>query len=87
MFSDGTPFDEATASANQRGYLEDHLHHSIAAIEAQTVHLAAIGSGQGVTRYYRNALVLQRADQVSAVLFEQLADLLTRSGWQRGTYE
>lgn len=78
VFSDGTPFDEATASANGRGYLEDHLHHSIAQIEARAVHLAAIGSSQGVTRYYRNGLVLQRAEQVSAVLFEQLADLLIR---------
>ncbi len=78
VLSDGTPFDEATASANGRGYLENHLHHSIAQIEARAVHLAAIGSGQGVTRYYRNALVLQRAEQVSAALFEKLADLLIR---------
>jgi len=77
VFSDGTPFDEATAFANGRGYLEDHLHHSIAQIEASAINLAAIGSGQGVTRYYRNALVLQRYEQVSTTLFEQLANLLT----------
>ncbi|MBD9415025.1 hypothetical protein IB234_10685 [Pseudomonas sp. PDM16] len=78
VFSDGIPFDEATASANGRGYLEDHLHHTIARIAAGAIHLVAIGSGQGITRYYRHALVLKRVDQVSAVLFEHLADLLTR---------
>ena len=78
VFSDGMPFDEATAAANGRGYLEDHLHHSAAAIQAHGIHLAAIGSGQGITRYYRHALVLRQAEQVSALLFEHLADLLTR---------
>jgi cobaltochelatase CobT len=87
VLSDGIPFDEATAHANGRCYLEDHLHHSIAQIEASAVHLAAIGSGQGVTRYYRRALVLKQANQVSALLFEQLADLLTRPGQSKGALE
>lgn len=78
IFSDGTPFDEATASANGRNYLEDHLHQVVACIEAHAVHLAAIGMGQGLTRYYPKALVLKRADQVNEMLFEHLADLLSR---------
>lgn len=80
VFSDGNPYDEATVSANGRSYLENHLHNTVTRIEAGAVHLAAIGVGQGVTRYYRNALVLQHAEQVGEVLFEHLGGLLTRPG-------
>ena len=77
VLSDGAPYDEASATANGRGFLEDHLHAVIAALEASPIQLAAIGAGQTAGRYYHHALTLQRPADVAAVLLEHLGDLLT----------
>jgi cobaltochelatase CobT len=78
VFSDGCPYDEATVSVHGRAFLEDHLRTVIARIEASPIHLAAIGSGQDVGRFYRRALTLRGSDNVSQVLFSHLADLLSQ---------
>lgn len=78
VFSDGCPFDEATVDQHGRQYLETHLRTVIAAIEASPIHLAAIGGGQDVGRFYRHALTLRQPDEVGQTLFAHLADLLTR---------
>ena len=77
VLSDGAPFDGATAQANGRAYLEQHLRQVIARIEAGPVHLLAIGTGQDVSRFYRHACVVRQPGQVPDVLFEQLGELLT----------
>lgn len=78
VFCDGCPFDEATVEQHGRQYLETHLRTVIAAIEASPIHLAAIGGGQDVGRFYRHALTLRHPDEVGQALFAHLADLLTR---------
>lgn len=80
VFSDGTPHDEATVRHNGRALLENHLRSVIQAIEASPIDLAAIGTGQGVGRFYRTALTLDRPEDVDRMLFDHLADLLVRSG-------
>lgn len=77
VLCDGAPYDEATVSANGRRFLEDHLHAVIAALDASPIQLAAIGAAHTVVRYYRQALIVDRADHVAAILFEHLGDLLT----------
>lgn len=79
VLCDGAPFDEATVAANGRRFLEDHLRAVIAALETSPIHLAAIGAGQTVGRYYRHALTLRRPDEVAEVLFDHLGDLLTQA--------
>lgn len=77
VLSDGAPYDRATADANGRGYLADHLRQVIAKVEASPVQLLAIGTGQDVSRYYRHACVVRQPEQVPEVLFKQLGELLT----------
>lgn len=80
VLCDGAPYDEDTAGANGREYLENHLRAVIAEIEASPIHLLAIGTGQEVGRFYRQALTVRKPDAVAEVLFERLGDLLTRPG-------
>jgi cobaltochelatase CobT len=77
VLCDGAPYDEASAAANGRRFLEDHLHAVIAALEASPIQLAAIGTGQMVGRYYQHALTLHRPAEVAAVLLGHLGDLLS----------
>lgn len=77
VLSDGAPFDSATAAANGRGFLEQHLRQVIARVEAGPVRLLAIGTGQDVSRFYRHACVVRQPEQVPDVMFEQLGALLT----------
>ena len=77
VLSDGAPFDAATAHANGRAWLEDHLRQVIARIEDGAIHLLAIGTGQDVGRFYRHACVVRQPAQVPEVMFEQLGQLLT----------
>jgi cobaltochelatase CobT len=79
VLSDGAPYDEATAAANGRRFLEDHLRAVIAALEGSPIRLTAIGAGQSVGRYYGRALTLHRPEEVATVLFDHLGDLLTRT--------
>jgi len=76
VLSDGAPCDAATGQAQGRGYLEDHLRAVIARIEAGPIQLVAIGAGQDVGRFYRQAITLRQAEAVPALLFDGLARLL-----------
>lgn len=78
VLSDGSPYDEATASANGREYLENHLRAVITGIETSPIQLVAIGTGQDVGRFYRQAVTVRRPEAVAEVLFERLGDLLTQ---------
>jgi len=80
VLSDGSPYDAATANANGRQYLENHLRAVIAEIEPSPIQLVAIGTGQEVGRFYRRAVTVRRAEAVAEVLFDCLGDLLTRPG-------
>lgn len=76
VLSDGSPYDEATASAHGREFLENHLRAVIAGIESSPIQLVAIGTGQEVGRFYRQAVTVRRPEAVAEVLFERLGDLL-----------
>ena len=77
VLSDGAPYDKATAQANGREFLEQHLRRIIQEVERSPISLAAIGTGQDVARFYRQALTVRRPEAVAASLFEQLGELLT----------
>lgn len=77
VLSDGAPFDAATAQANGRAYLEEHLRQVIARIEAGPLQLLAIGTGRDAGRFYRHACTVRDARQVPEVMLQQLGDLLT----------
>ncbi|WP_439496280.1 cobaltochelatase subunit CobT [Bosea sp. (in: a-proteobacteria)] len=81
VISDGAPVDDSTLSVNAGNYLERHLRHIIAEIEARSpVELIAIGIGHDVTRYYRRAVTIVDAEELGGVMTEKLAELFEEDG-------
>ena len=63
VISDGAPVDDSTLSANREDYLDNHLRQIILQIEKDSpIELQAIGIGHDVTKYYKNALTINRAE-------------------------
>ncbi|VFM95181.1 MAG: cobaltochelatase CobT subunit [Candidatus Kentron sp. G] len=80
VISDGTPVDDATLTANSPAYLDRHLRQVIGYIENESpVELLAIGIGHDVTQYYRRAVTLVDAEQLSGAMMEELANLFERT--------
>ena len=76
VISDGAPVDDSTLSANRENYLENHLKKIIAQIETESpVELQAIGIGHDVSKYYNNAITINRAEDLGEVLLEELTKL------------
>jgi cobaltochelatase CobT len=76
VISDGAPVDDSTLSANREDYLDNHLRQIILQIEKDSpVELQAIGIGHDVTKYYKNALTINRAEELGEVLLDELTKL------------
>ena len=78
VISDGAPVDDSTLSTNSTSYLDNHLKQVISEIENRTeLELIAIGIGHDVTKYYKKAVTIHRAEELGNVMLEQLTDLFT----------
>jgi cobaltochelatase CobT len=76
VISDGAPVDDSTLSSNREDYLDNHLKKIINQIENESpVELQAIGIGHDVTKYYNNAITINRAEELGEVLLEELTKL------------
>ena len=76
VISDGAPVDDSTLSANREDYLDNHLRQIILQIEKDSpIELQAIGIGHDVTKYYKNALTINRAGELGEVLLDELTKL------------
>ena len=76
VISDGAPVDDSTLSANREDFLDNHLREIISKIEKDSpIELQAIGIGHDVTKYYKNALTINRAEELGEVLLEELSKL------------
>ncbi len=76
VISDGAPVDDSTLSANREDFLDNHLKEIISKIENDSpVELQAIGIGHDVTKYYKNSLTINRADELGEVLLDELTRL------------
>jgi cobaltochelatase CobT len=76
VISDGAPVDDSTLSTNREDYLDNHLKQVIDQIENESpVELQAIGIGHDVTKYYKNAITINRAEELGEVLLEELTKL------------
>ena len=76
VISDGAPVDDSTLSANREDFLDSHLREIITKIEKESpVELQAIGIGHDVTKYYKNALTINRAEDLGEVLLDELTKL------------
>ena len=76
VISDGAPVDDSTLSANRDDFLDNHLKEIISKIENDSpVEIQAIGIGHDVTKYYKNAITINRAEELGGVLLEELTKL------------
>ena len=76
VISDGAPVDDSTLSANREDYLDNHLRQIILQIEKDSpIELQAIGIGHDVTKYYKNALTINRAVELGELLLDELTKL------------
>ena len=76
VISDGAPVDDSTLSSNREDFLDNHLREIIEKIEKDSpIELQAIGIGHDVTKYYKNALTINRAEELGEVLLDELTKL------------
>ena len=76
VISDGAPVDDSTLSTNPTNFLDLHLRQVIHSVETKSdINLIAIGIGHDVTRYYKNAVTIHRAEELGGAMLEQLTDL------------
>ena len=77
VISDGAPVDDATLSANSPEILDDHLKEVVLGIEKTTnIKLLAIGIGHDVSKYYKNAFVIEDAKNLGDVIIDNLSLML-----------
>jgi cobaltochelatase CobT len=79
VLSDGSPTDGATALANDVHYLDHHLAHVVAELQAQgEIEIYGVGVGLDLSPYYRHNRALDLSHSVTqAVLREVVAMLAT----------
>jgi cobaltochelatase CobT len=76
VVSDGAPVDDSTLSSNHPLFLDDHLRTIINSIEEDSkIELLAIGIGHDVSKYYKRAITIHRAEELGEVLLEELTEL------------
>ena len=76
VISDGAPVDDSTLSNNHSLFLDDHLRSIIDSIEGENnIELLAIGIGHDVSKYYKRAITINRAEELGEVLLEELTEL------------
>ena len=76
VVSDGAPVDDSTLSTNHPLFLDDHLRTIISSIEeGNQIELLAIGIGHDVSKYYKRAITIHRAEELGEVLLEELTEL------------
>ena len=76
IISDGAPVDDSTLSTNHPLFLDDHLRTIISSIEeGNQIELLAIGIGHDVSKYYKRAITIHRAEELGEVLLEELTEL------------
>lgn len=76
VISDGAPVDDSTLSTNGPDYLENHLKRMIHRIEKRPeIELVAIGIGHDVTRYYKHAVTITKAEELGGTMIHELTKL------------
>ena len=76
VISDEATVDDSTLSTNSTNYLDTHLRDVIKKVEtASETELIAIGIGHDVTRYYKKAVTIHRAEELGGAMLDQLTSL------------
>ena len=77
VVSDGSPTDGATALANDVHYLDHHLCHVVAELQAQAeVEIYGIGVGLDLSPYYRHNRALDLTHSVTQAVLREIVAML-----------
>ena len=77
VISDGSPTDGATALANDVHYLDHHLCHVVAELQAQAeVEIYGIGVGLDLSPYYRHNRALDLSHSVTQAVLREVVAML-----------
>ena len=77
VVSDGASVDDSTLQTNGGSYLERHLLSVIKGIgEAGDIHLAAVGIGHEVGRYYAQSITVTAPEELAGAVIRIIGDLL-----------
>ncbi len=78
VISDGAPVDDSTLSTNSPDILDNHLKDIVGEIQKKNkIQLLAIGIGHDVSKYYKNAFVIEDVDSLGDVIIENLSKMLS----------
>lgn len=78
VVSDGSPTDSATTLANDAHYLDHHLCHVVAELQAQAeVEVYGIGVGLDLSPYYRQSRALDLSHSVTQAVLREIVAMLT----------
>ena len=77
VISDGAPVDDSTLSHNSPDILDNHLKETVNIIQqTKSIKLVAIGIGHDVSKYYKNAFVIEDAENLGDVIIDNLMKFL-----------
>jgi cobaltochelatase CobT len=77
VVSDGAPVDDSTLAENSGSYLARHLRDVIEDVgEAGDVHLAAVGIGYEVGRYYAHSITINVPEELAGALVGMITEVL-----------
>ncbi len=77
VISDGAPVDDSTLSHNPPEILDNHLKETVTNIQnTKSLKLLAIGIGHDVSKYYKNAFVIEDAENLGDIIIDNLMKFL-----------
>ena len=77
VISDGAPVDDSTLSNNPPNILDNHLKETVIGIQnTKTIKLVAIGIGHDVSKYYKNAFIIDDAENLGDIIIDNLMKFL-----------
>ena len=77
VISDGAPVDDSTLSNNPPDILDIHLKKTVDEIQkTKSINLVAIGIGHDVSKYYKNAFVIDEVENLGDIIIENLMKFL-----------
>ncbi len=77
VISDGAPVDDSTLSNNPPDILDNHLKEIVNNIENdKSIKLVAIGIGHDVSKYYKNAFIIDNVENLGDIIIDNLMKFL-----------
>ena len=70
VISDGAPVDDSTLSNNPPDILDNDLKETVHNIQIKSIELVAIGIGHDVSKYYKNAFIIEDVENLGDIIID-----------------